>query len=78
MDSKNELSQVKSNMTRAMALIKEAVDTSLPLLKNEQKRAVIHLWEKFLGEFFFHVKKKGRESGSNLFSHISLWRIRAK
>lgn len=73
-----DLSELRSRMARALVLIKEAVDLSLPLLGNGQRERVVALWEEFLREFFSYVKKKGRETRRNLFSCLSFRRIWVK
>lgn len=76
--NQSNLSEVRFRMDRALALIKEAVDISLPLLGNEQREEIIALWEDFLREFFSYIKKRGRETRRNLFSCISFRRIWVK
>lgn len=73
--NQSNLSEVRSRMARALALIKEAVDISLPLLGNEQREGIVALWEDFLREFFSYIKKRGRETSCNLFACISFRRI---
>lgn len=75
MASLDELYTIHSKIDHALNLVKDAVDTSIPLLDNEQRGAVIGLWEEFFGEFLSHINKKGHETGYNLISQISLVRL---
>ena len=70
-----DLAEVRTKMVKALALIKEAVDESLPFLDSGERGKVIGLWEEFLREFFRYVKKKSRETGQNLFACLSFRRI---
>lgn len=69
------LSEIRSKMSSALTLIKEAVDISLPLLNNNQRERTIALWEDFLREFITYIKSKSRQTGRNLFSYLSFRRI---
>ena len=72
MPNQMELDMVHSDLSQALNLIKNALDISMPYLDNEQKGAVLGLWQEFFGKFFRHINKKGNETGYNLFSLISL------
>jgi len=66
---------VKSKMVQALALIKEALDMSIPLLKTDQRGNIEMLWEAFVAEFIRHIKNRSRETGINLIRNISIRRI---
>lgn len=66
---------IKGKMTQAMALIKEALDLSIPLLKNKQRKKIVALWESFIKEFITYHKYRSKATGVNLLSGISLRRI---
>jgi hypothetical protein len=66
---------VKEKMVQALALIKEAVDMSIPLLKTERQESIVMLWETFIGEFIDYIKLRSKETGVNLISKISIRRI---
>ena len=62
-------------MSQALSLIKEALDSSLPLLQSEHKQGVVALWEAFLRECLSYIKQKSKETGSNLLGYVSFNRI---
>lgn len=68
--------EVKAKMMQALNLIKEAVNMSIPLLRTEQKRNIITLWEAFIREFLGFIKRRSKEAGDgDLMSYISLTKI---
>ena len=67
--------EIRAKMDQALTLLKEALNSSLPLLRSEQKDRIILLWESFLREFFSYAKQKSRETGANFMSLISFHRI---
>ncbi|SFH29544.1 hypothetical protein SAMN05660649_04626 [Desulfotomaculum arcticum] len=75
MANQDELYIIQSKIDQALNLLKDAVDISIPLLDNEQRGAVIGLWEEFFAEFLSHINKKGQKTGYNLISLISLMRL---
>ncbi len=74
----DNLSEVREKMSRALFMIKEAVDTTLPHLRGEQRKEVINIWEDFLRELIRYIRTRGRETGCNLFSSLSFHRIWTK
>lgn len=70
------IGEVKSKMMQALNLIKEAVNMSIPLLRTEQNKNIIALWEAFIREFLGFIKRRSKETGDgDLMSYISLTRI---
>ncbi|NLP19029.1 MAG: hypothetical protein GX376_08060 [Firmicutes bacterium] len=66
---------IKVKMDQALALIKEALDLSIPLLKTRQRKTIVALWEAFIREFILYHKYRSRATGVNLINSISLRRI---
>lgn len=73
--NEGNLSGAREKMSRALTMIKEVVDISLPLLKGEQRKEIIAMWEDFLREFIRYLKVRSRETGCNLLGCISFNRI---
>ena len=71
----NKFLEIKTRMVKALALIKEAVDLSIPLLGSVQRQEIVTLWEDFLREFLSHIRSKNRQTGQNLFACLSFKRI---
>ncbi|HHW44930.1 MAG: hypothetical protein IMW93_01225 [Thermoanaerobacteraceae bacterium] len=70
-----KLPEIKSKLGQALALIKEGVDESLPLLGDGPGKEITAMWEDFLREFLAYIKQKSRETRRNLFASISFHRI---
>ncbi|NLK01022.1 MAG: hypothetical protein GX318_07285 [Clostridia bacterium] len=66
---------IKNKMIQALALMQEALDMSIPLLKSNQNNNIVMLWENFVKEFMGYIRHRSKESGVNLMSKISLRRI---
>ncbi|MHB1125471.1 MAG: hypothetical protein ACYC2T_00720 [Bacillota bacterium] len=73
-----QLPEVKEKMTQALGLLKEAVDLSIPMLRNNQRDGVKSLWEHFLRELFSYIKQKSRETRVNLLAYISYRKVLGK
>jgi dsDNA-binding SOS-regulon protein len=69
------IKDIKNKMSQALALIKEALNMSIPLLKTEQRENIVALWEAFIREFMGFIKQRSKEAGANLMSYISIRRI---
>jgi len=67
--------EIRNKMIKALALVKEALDLSIPLLGSVQRQEIVTLWEDFLREFLGHIRSKSRQSGQNLFACLSFKRI---
>ena len=66
---------VKENIIKALALIKEAIDISIPMLRTNQRNNVVILWEAFAREIIFYVRRRSEDTGMNLSGYISIKRI---
>ncbi len=66
---------VKDKMVQALALIKEAVNMSVPFLKTNQRNSIVTLWEVFIREIILYIRLRSKETGTNLIGNISLKRI---
>ncbi|NLJ40341.1 MAG: hypothetical protein GX352_01825 [Clostridiales bacterium] len=66
---------VKEKMVKALALIKEALDMSIPMLRTNQKNNIVLLWEAFIREIIIYVRCRSKEIGINLSRYISKRRI---
>jgi hypothetical protein len=71
----HEQLKIKNILSQALALIKEAVDESLPLLGDGRSKEITALWEEFLRELFAYIKQKSRETRRNLFASISFHHV---
>ncbi len=69
------LRNIKAKMLQALALIKEALNMSIPLFRTEQKNNIVMLWEAFAKELIGYIRYRSRETGVNLLSNISIRRI---
>lgn len=69
--------ELRAKLEQAMKLIREVVNISLEIMRQqpEHTKEVTSLWEDFLGEFLFYVKKRGKETKRNLFTAVSFRKI---
>ena len=66
------LPEIRAKIARAGEMVKEAMDSGLPLLGGEHERELTALWEEFFGDLLYYIKLKSRESGHNLLASIFL------
>ncbi|MFW5649524.1 MAG: hypothetical protein ACOCG5_10575 [Candidatus Alkaliphilus sp. MAG34] len=66
---------VKGKMAKALALIKEALDISISMLKTNQENNIVMLWEEFAREIILYIRQKSKETGINFSNYISMKRI---
>lgn len=66
---------VEEKMAKALALIKEALDIIISMLRTNQENNIIMLWEAFIKEIILHVRHKSKETGIDFSSYISMKRI---
>ncbi|NGQ95782.1 hypothetical protein G3578_11515 [Brevibacillus sp. SYP-B805] len=66
------------HLSRALFHLETALNLSVRTILEDEaaKRPVGSQWEMFLGEFFGHVREKGKKSRINLLQFISFPRIR--
>ncbi|HKM39376.1 MAG TPA: hypothetical protein VJ036_03815 [bacterium] len=69
------IQEIKRNLIQALVIIKETVDLSIPLLKTNQRKMAVALWEAFLREFIAYLRNRSKATGMNLMRYISLTRI---
>lgn len=69
------IKEIKYKMSQALALIKEALNMSIPLLITDQRENIIALWEAFIREFIGYIKRRSKDAGTNLMNYISISRI---
>ncbi len=62
-------------MAKALALIKEALDISISMLKTNQENNIVMLWEEFAREIILYIRQKSKETGINFSNYISMKRI---
>ncbi len=74
MDQK-ALQDIKAKMFQALALVKEALDLSIPLLKTRHRKTIVALWEAFMKEFIIYHRHRSKATGVNLIGSISLRRV---
>jgi len=66
------MAEIRAKIQRAEELIKEAMDSGLPLMGSEDERELTALWEEFFRELLIYIKLKSRETRHNLLPVIFL------
>lgn len=65
-----DLNEIRAKIVRAQDLIKEAMESGLPLIGGEHERELTALWEEFFSDLLIHIKLKSRETRHNLLPAI--------
>jgi len=66
------VAELQAQLERIGKDLKGAVDASIALRRAGQKEEVIRLWQNFLGDFLSYIVARGRATGENLLSGLTL------